>query len=116
MEVSDKQIRSMRWHGVPVAEIARRAGTTPDAIEERVRQIWTISQGRGEPAYVDPNEHLIQLEASAIRLRWTPDEERRRRGCITHGWAPPDASADVCRVMEDRCGAPSRRSSRSRLK
>lgn len=114
MEVSDKQIRSMRWHGVPIAEIALRAGTTPDAIEERVRQIWTAPAGRGESVNADPTPETIMLEASAIRMKWTPDEERRRRGCITDGWTPPDASRDLCMVMEDRCSGPSRRSSRSK--
>lgn len=114
MEVSDKAIRSMRWHGVPIAEIALRAGTTPDAIEERVRQIWTSPSSRGESVSADPTPETIMLEASAIRMKWTPDEERKRRGCISQGWMPPDASPDLCLVMEQRCGSPSRRSSRSR--
>lgn len=114
MEVSDKQIRSMRWHGVTIAEIALRAKTTPDAIEARVRLIWSASRGPGESPVADPNEYLIQLEASAIRLKWTAEQERRARGCISEGWSPPDASPDLCMVIEDRCGAPSQRSSRLR--
>lgn len=62
-----------------------------------------------------PNELLIQLRASAIRMSWSPSEERRRRGCISHGVAPLDASPDFCRIVADRCGR-SRASRQSRMR
>lgn len=113
MEVSDTQIRSMRLRGVPVAEIAARTGSTVDAIEDRVRVIWASAQATGARVIVDPTPETIMLEASAIRLKWSPEEERKRRGCISEGWAPPDASPDLCLVMEQQCSAPSRQSLRS---
>lgn len=33
-----------------------------------------------ESRTADPNEYLIQLECSAIRQKWTPEEEAKRRG------------------------------------
>lgn len=51
----------------------------------------------------DPNEYLIQLEASAIRMHWTPYRERLSRGCIAEGVLPIDASSDLSRLMSDRC-------------
>lgn len=66
----------------------------------------TEQQGRSGGRFTsmaDPNEYLIQLEASAIRMHWTPYRERLSRGCLVEGVLPPDASGDLCRVMSDRC-------------
>jgi len=49
----------------------------------------------------DPTEATIQLEASAIRLSWSPAEERRRR--VTQcDYTPPDAEPVNVRTL---CGA-----------
>lgn len=42
----------------------------------------------------EPNEFLIQLEASAIRLTWSP-EERARRNAYHNSWTPPDAPESI---------------------
>jgi len=42
----------------------------------------------------EPNEFLIQLEASAIRLTWSP-EETRRRDAYSNNWTPPDAPESI---------------------
>ena len=36
-----------------------------------------------------PNDLLIMLEASAIRLRWSAHEERRRRAFTVCRWRAP---------------------------
>jgi len=42
----------------------------------------------------EPNELLIMLEASAIRLTWSP-EETRRRDAYSNNWTPPDAPESI---------------------
>ena len=42
----------------------------------------------------EPNELLIMLEASAIRLTWSPEETRRRNAYHNH-WTPPDAPESI---------------------
>lgn len=42
----------------------------------------------------DPNELLIMLRASAIRMQWHPAEESRRRGGNCN-WTPPDVSVEA---------------------
>jgi hypothetical protein len=42
----------------------------------------------------EPNEFLIQLEASAIRLTWSP-EEPRRRDAYSNYWTPTDAPESI---------------------
>jgi len=42
----------------------------------------------------EPNELLIMLEASAIRLAWSP-EETRRRDAYSNNWTPPDAPESI---------------------
>lgn len=50
----------------------------------------------------DPTELTIQLEASAIRLTWSPEEEFRRR--VTKcDYTPPDADPVNVRSL---CGVP----------
>ena len=51
-----------------------------------------------DPHEYRPNEFLIALEASAIRMTWTREEERRRRAA-TNGWMPPDLSAEHARLL-----------------
>lgn len=46
-----------------------------------------------------PNEYLIQLEASAIRMKWSPLQERIARGCVVDGVAPRDASRELCTLL-----------------
>lgn len=46
----------------------------------------------------DPTEPTIQLLASAIRMRWSPDEEYRRR--VTRcDYTPPDAEPVNVRTL-----------------
>ena len=50
-----------------------------------------------------PNEYLIMLRASAVRMKWSPSRERQAKGSIAAGWRPPDASQAFCRLVSDRC-------------
>lgn len=50
----------------------------------------------------DPTELTIQLEASAIRLTWSPEEECRRR-VQRCDYTPPDAEPVNVRSL---CGVP----------
>lgn len=47
-----------------------------------------------ERRVTEPNELLIMLEASAIRLTWSP-EERARRNAYHNNWTPPDADESM---------------------
>lgn len=49
---------------------------------------------RFNPGEKDPNEYLIMLRASAVRMHWTPERERQARGSIRTGVTPVDAPAE----------------------
>lgn len=49
----------------------------------------------------EPNELLIMLEASAIRLTWSP-EETARRNAYRNNWTPPDAADSMFAKPEGR--------------
>lgn len=55
-------------------------------------------QPRGESVFADPTEATIQLEASAIRMNWTP-AERERRFWKNSGCRPVDADPVCVRTL-----------------
>lgn len=64
----------------------------------------TAKRGRGGTfeTQADPTEATIMLEASAIRMTWSPQEEYRRR--VTRcDYTPPDADPVNVRTL---CGKP----------
>lgn len=97
MEVSDTRLRGMRLRGADYGTIALRTGLTIEAVEERLTEIWRSAQQRSTDM-IDPTPETIQLLASVERLKWTPEEERRRRGHICD-WTPPDASPGLAKLM-----------------
>ncbi len=102
MEVNDTTLRSLRRRGKSYDEIALLTGLTPEQVQDECRRIWTEANNRST-TIVDPNEHLIMLEASAIRMKWSPHRERVARGSIVEGWTPPDASAEFVELVARRC-------------
>lgn len=57
-----------------------------------------VRQPRGESVFADPTELTIQLEASAIRLNWSP-QERERRHWTQSGCRPLDADPVCVRTL-----------------
>lgn len=104
MEVSDTLLRSLKGRRMSDAEIARATGMPEHAVRERVAELYARQNAGSLSPQRDPTPLSIMLEASAIRLKWSPAEERKRRGCIDGGIVPPDASPDFCRLVADRCG------------
>lgn len=115
MDVSDTILRSFKSRRMTDAQIAAATGLPEHAVRERVRQLYAKQNAASLlQLNADPNEYLIRLEASAIRMTWSASEERRRRGCVADGVTPPDAAPEFCRLVADRCGrsrpwSPSRR-------
>lgn len=102
MEVNDTTLRSLRRRGKSYAEIALLTGLTPEQVQDECRRIWMEAHKRAKPI-VEPNEYLIQLRASAIRMHWSPHRERVARGSIVEGWTPPDASAEFVELVARKC-------------
>lgn len=72
MEDQGAYLRSLRRRGMNNREISRLTGLTND-------EITTLIARKSREAFqADPNELLIQLMASAIRLSWRPSERRNR--------------------------------------
>jgi len=67
-----------------------------------------VHRGDECAAMAPPNEYLIQLEASAIRLAWSSEERDRRNG-YRNGWTPPDMSAEFASMLSRRSAGASRR-------
>jgi hypothetical protein len=57
-----------------------------------------VKQPRGESVFADPTELTIQLEASAIRMKWSP-QERERRCAFSSGHRPLDADPVCVRTI-----------------
>ncbi len=73
MEDAGRQMRSMRRRGMSNRQIAEATGMTVEQVAK------AMAVGRPpESVQPDPNELLIQLTASAIRLSWEPGERRSR--------------------------------------
>jgi hypothetical protein len=70
-EETRKTARKWRRLGWSWGEIAKRLGMS---VKEARRVARNPDGGRAAP-----NEYLIQLEASAIRLTWNKEDEYRRR-------------------------------------
>lgn len=68
-----------------------------------------VQRGDECAAMAPPNEYLIQLEASAIRLAWWSAEELDRRNAYRNGWTPPDMSAEFASMLSRRSAGASRR-------
>lgn len=101
MEVSDSILRVLHRKGLRPDRIAEATGL-PAADVSRRLGISLRPAREDVPQLADPNELLIQLEASALRQHWTPAREAHARGSILTGWTPPDANADLCRLMSWR--------------
>lgn len=71
----EKILWRLKASGHNYRDIAELTGLTLDEIRERMR---LPRAGDDDPANADPNELLIQLTASAIRLSWSPAERRSR--------------------------------------
>lgn len=67
-----------------------------------------VQRGDECAATAPPNEYLIQLEASAIRLTWSTEELERRDG-RRNGWTPPDMSSEYAALLSRRSAGASRR-------
>jgi hypothetical protein len=87
----DVEIRNLRTKGREIEEIAELYGLDVADVEERLASAWRDPRFGGK---AEPNEYLIMLEASAVRMHWSPEEESRRRG-QRNGWTPPDASESI---------------------
>lgn len=73
MEDQGMYLRSLRRRGMSNREIARLTGLSHDELNSLMAR-----KTPRESMQADPNELLIQLAASAIRLSWTPGERRNR--------------------------------------
>jgi hypothetical protein len=52
------------------------------------------------PREVDPTPEEIEARAAAVRMKWTPDEEERRRvGPRAEAWRPPAFRFDYNGVL-----------------
>lgn len=71
----NRNVWSLRRRGNNLQQIAKIMGLTEDEVRSRMR---VRRPGKGQPGNADPNELLIQLEASAIRLKWSPLERANR--------------------------------------
>lgn len=85
--MEDKKLWSLRRQGNSYPQIARITGLS----EEEVRIKMRVRRADG-PA--DPNELMIQLVTSAIRLHWSDEEQANRRsmGRYTNERHDPTAS------------------------
>jgi len=73
MDGQGAYLRSLRRRGLDNRAIARLTGLAHDEINFLMSR-----KSQREAMQADPNELLIQLEASAIRLKWGPSERRNR--------------------------------------
>lgn len=71
----NRNVWSLRRRGNNLQQIAKIMGLTEDEVRSRMR---VRRPGEGKPGNADPNEFLIQLEASAIRLKWSELERANR--------------------------------------
>jgi hypothetical protein len=71
MDDHGPMIRSLRRRGMSFEQIAEAVGVS-------VADVQASMVAKRPPPSADPNELLIQLTASAIRMTWTPSERVRR--------------------------------------
>ena len=87
----DGRMIGMRRGGMSYLDIATQLGMPEDEARARVSAVFR----RHYESYLydstpDPTAFEITTRCAEIQSEWTPEEERRRRGCgYTGRWMPP---------------------------